>query len=161
MVVTADVDITDRPAVVSICHTDSRGWTPTVAYCWGSLGAVCVCFCIVECECVRGGGLEAKINGAVFGSIPEKHLHQSRSFFPLFSSAPVCVCVCVCAWVCVNACIRVACVCSRQERLSAQKHFLIISSQFLHFLSTCVCPAVCLHCIQDAAFAASIVVSQT
>lgn len=33
MVVDADGDNRDRPAAVSICHTDSRGWTLTVAKC--------------------------------------------------------------------------------------------------------------------------------
>lgn len=97
--------------------------------------------CIVVCECVRGGRLEAKINGVVFGCIPEEHCHQSRASCrcPLY----LCVSTYAYAW---------ASVCLRQERLRAQNHFLIISSQFLHFFSVCVCvcPSVYPHCIREA-----------
>lgn len=45
-----------------------------------------------------------------------------------------CCLLCVCARVCVRVCVR-----STQERLSSQKHFLIIASQFLPFPPACLC----------------------
>ena len=74
---------------------------------------VCVCVCVAlhcrvqVCECARGGRLEAKINGAVFGCIPVEHLHQSRGLLAaLLERTCVSVCVCVCVCVCVNVCMH-------------------------------------------------------
>lgn len=59
--------------------------------------SACVCvniFALRLCVCEKGEvRLAAKINGIVFGCIPEEHLHQSRA--PCRSSqAPTCICVC-------------------------------------------------------------------
>lgn len=66
---------------------------------------VCVCSCVSVCAyhciafvcvCVCEKGevrLAAKINGVVFGCIPEEHLHQSRAS-RRSSQVPTCICVC-------------------------------------------------------------------
>lgn len=56
-----------------------------------------VCVFALSCVTVCGGGrLEAKINGIVFGCIPEEHLHQSHRVAPL-----KCVCVAAQGPLCV------------------------------------------------------------
>lgn len=67
--------------------------------------SACVCvhiFALRLCVCEKGEvRLEAKINGVVFGCIPEEHLHQSRA--PRRSSqAPTRICAC-------NACVCGVC----------------------------------------------------
>lgn len=47
-----------------------------------------MCVFALSCVSVGGGRLEAKINGIVYGCIPEEHLHQSHRVAPL-----KCVCV--------------------------------------------------------------------
>lgn len=76
--------------------------------------------------------MEAKINGVVFRCIPEEHLHQSQRSLKS---------VCMCVWLYMQTH-----VCLTQERLRAQKNFLIINSQFLHLFSACVCACVCPFC---------------
>ena len=108
MVVRADVDNRDRPAAASICHARQQGMDADCGLLLTELRCcpcVCVCVYTLALSCARGGRLEAKINGAVFGCIPVEHLHQSRGLLAdLLERTRLCVCVCVC--VCVNACMH-------------------------------------------------------
>lgn len=133
-----DVDTRERPAAVNICHTDSRGGTPTVAYCWGSLGDVYVCasaHCRV-CEGRKAGGKDQ------WRSV---RMHSWRAPSSITGFSPL-------SSVCVRLCNAFIRACLRQERLRAQNHFLIISSQFLHFLYVRVCVSCCMSSLYRCCF---------
>lgn len=99
MVIGNEVDNRERAAAESICHRDSRRWTPTpllrMLRC-----SVCVCVFAMSCVSAGGGRMEAKINGVVFGCIPEEHLHQSHRAVSL-----KCVSMCACVWLCQGPCV--------------------------------------------------------
>lgn len=102
MVIGNDGDNRERAAAESICHRDSRRWTPTpllrmlrcsVCVC------VCVCLCNVMCEC---GGRTTR--GKDQWRSVRMHSWRAPSSITSCCFSQVCVCMCVampgpmCAW---------------------------------------------------------------
>lgn len=113
-----------------------------------------VCLCTVMCEGGRGGRLEAKINGTVFGCIPEEHLHQSQRLC-CFSQECVCLCVCMCGCVSIHAepCAE-PCVLDTGKIESTEElpyHQFTVPA-FVFNVHVCVCLYVCVRSAMSAMY---------
>lgn len=133
MVFGTDGDNSSWAAAESICHRDSRRWTPTLVLCWGRFRcSLCGCLGAVICEAAKGRTSGGKDQ---WRSV---QMHSGRAPSSITALSQECVCMCVWLYMQTHVCLT-------QERLRAQKNFLIINSQFLHLFSACVCVRVCVY----------------